>query len=105
MVGRAAPRALPPAGGRAYTENQSQPQAMQTLADLSPGSRATLERVGGERSFRRRLMEMGFLPGTPVRVVRRVAIGRLVELELRGCHLSLRLSEAEQIFVAAAPER
>lgn len=78
---------------------------MQTLADLTPGSRAILERVDGERSFRRRLMEMGFLPGTALRVVRRVSIGRLVELELRGCHLSLRLAEAERIFVSASSER
>lgn len=105
MVGRRSPWTLPPARLHGYIENQSQPRTMQTLADLPPGSRATLERVGGERSFRRRLMEMGFLPGTRVRVVRRVAIGRLVELELRGCHLSLRLAEAEQIYVVAAPER
>lgn len=77
---------------------------MQSLALLPPGARAILERVEGERSFRRRLMEMGFLPGTSVRVVRRVAIGRLVELELRGCHLSLRLAEAEHIFVSPATE-
>jgi Fe2+ transport system protein FeoA len=73
---------------------------MQPLLDLKAGTRATLVRVDGERSFRRRLMEMGFLPGTAVRVVRRVQIGRLIELELRGCHLSLRLSEAEHLFVA-----
>lgn len=78
---------------------------MLSLAHVLPGTRATLVRVGGERSFRRRLMEMGFLPGTAVRVVRRVAIGHLLELELRGCHLSLRLTEAEQLFVAPSSER
>lgn len=78
---------------------------MQDLTQLAPGTRATLVRVDGERSFRRRLMEMGFLPGTPVRVVRRVKIGRLIELELRGCHLSLRLAEAGRLFVAADGER
>jgi Fe2+ transport system protein FeoA len=44
-------------------------------------------------------MELGLLPGTSVRLVRRVAIGDLVEIECRGCHLSLRLSEAEQVLV------
>lgn len=78
---------------------------VQSLVHLPPGARALLVRVGGERAFRRRLMEMGFLPGTPVRVVRRVAIGRLLELELRGCHLSLRLAEAEQLFVAPGAQR
>ena len=39
-------------------------------------------------------MELGFLPGTPIRLVRRVDIGDLVEFEVRGAHISLRRSEA-----------
>ena len=72
---------------------------MKPLTQLSPGARGALVRVDGDRPFRRRLMEMGFLPGTPVRLVRRVAVGRLLELEVRGCHLSLRLSEADHLLV------
>ncbi|MBI5364254.1 MAG: ferrous iron transport protein A [Planctomycetes bacterium] len=64
------------------------------LHHLRPGERATLAEIGGERSFRRRLMELGFLPGTSVRLVRRVGIGDLVEFEIRGGHISLRGSEA-----------
>ena len=71
---------------------------MTSLQALSPGSLARLVQIGGERSFRRRLMELGFLPGTAVRLVRRVDVGHLVELELRGCHVSLRRSEAELLF-------
>jgi len=44
-------------------------------------------------------MELGLLPGTEVRLVRRVAVGDLVEIECRGCHLSLRLREAEKVLV------
>jgi ferrous iron transport protein A len=47
-------------------------------------------------------MELGMLPGTPVRLVRRVAVGDLVEIECRGCYLTLRLSEAEQVLVELA---
>ena len=47
-------------------------------------------------------MELGLLPGTEVRLVRRVSVGDLVEIECRGCHLSLRLSEAERLFVDPA---
>jgi ferrous iron transport protein A len=67
---------------------------MSGLHDLLPGQIAELAQVGGERAFRRRLMELGFLPGTPVRLVRRVDIGDLVEFEVRGAHISLRRSEA-----------
>ncbi len=72
---------------------------MTSLHSIPPGSRARLVQIGGERSFRRRLMELGFLPGTSVRLVRRVDVGSLVELEVRGCHVSLRLSEAEHLLV------
>ncbi|MCB9914524.1 MAG: ferrous iron transport protein A [Planctomycetes bacterium] len=74
---------------------------MTRLSDMRPGSRASLVEVGGERSFRRRLMELGLLPGTPLRVVRRVGIGDLLELEVRGCHLSLRCSDARLLVVRA----
>jgi ferrous iron transport protein A len=68
------------------------------LSDIRPGESARLASVGGERSFQRRLMELGFLPGTTVRLVRRVAIGDLVELEVRGSFISLRRSEASELL-------
>ena len=72
---------------------------MTSLVDATAGTRATLAQVGGERSFRRRLMEMGLLPGTPIRVVRRANVGGLVEVEVRGCYLTLRQSEASALFL------
>jgi Fe2+ transport system protein FeoA len=67
---------------------------MLRTSDIRPGDSARLLQVGGERAFRRRLMELGFLPGTSVRLVRRVTVGDLVEFEVRGGHISLRASEA-----------
>jgi Fe2+ transport system protein FeoA len=71
---------------------------MQRMSDIRPGERARLLQIGGERSFRRRLMELGFLPGTRVRLVRRVTVGDLVEFEVRGGHISLRASEASALL-------
>jgi Fe2+ transport system protein FeoA len=45
-------------------------------------------------ALRRRLMELGFVPGTIVRVVRRAPLRDPMEVELHGYHLSLRRSEA-----------
>jgi ferrous iron transport protein A len=70
---------------------------MKSLHDIRPGQSARLTRLGGERSFQRRLMELGFLPGTLVRLVRRASVGDLVELEVRGGHISLRHSEANEL--------
>lgn len=72
---------------------------MTTIDDLGPGVPARLGCIGGHGGFRRRLLEMGFLPGTPVRVVRRVEVGGLVEVEVRGCRISLRSAEAHRISV------
>ena len=74
---------------------------MPTLLELKPGAQARVVRLDGERTFRRRLMELGLLPGTTLRMVRSVPVGDLVELEVRGCHLSLRRGEAEQLWVEA----
>ncbi len=72
-----------------------------SLADLVYDEIGILGAVEGERSFRRRLLEMGFLPGTPVRMVRNIPIGDVLEVELRTSRVSLRISEARSIHLAA----
>lgn len=74
---------------------------MATLRDLSPGTTATLSSVSGTRAHRRRLLELGLVPGTPVRLVRRSSLQDLLEVEARGSRISLRASEAGLIQVEA----
>jgi len=71
---------------------------MNDLQSLPIGCQARLTAVGGERSFRRRLMELGLLPGTLIRVVRRIKVGGVVELEVRRGRLTVRCVEADQLF-------
>ena len=73
-----------------------------TLDAWETGRSARLVRLGGERSFRRRLMELGLLPGTPVRLVRRADVGGVLELEVRGCRVTVRRSEARLLEVEPA---
>ena len=75
---------------------------MMTLEQMRVGTTAIITEIGGERSFRRRLMEMGLLPGTPVRLIRRVGVGGLVQLHVRGCSVSLRVREAERLRFSTA---
>jgi ferrous iron transport protein A len=75
---------------------------MTCLSDLPVGARARVVEIGGERGFRRRLMELGLLPGTTVRLVRKADIGGILEVEVRGCHLSLRHSEARHLVLQAS---
>jgi Fe2+ transport system protein FeoA len=70
-----------------------------SLDTLSTGSSGRLKGITGERSFRCRLMELGLLPGTAIRVIRRLDRSGLIELEVRGCRLSVRQSEARLVTV------
>ena len=69
------------------------------LVDVEVGGRAVIRTVGCPRAIRRRLMELGLLPGTEVGVVRRAPLGDPIELRLRGYSLSIRREEASQVTV------
>ncbi len=71
------------------------------LAQAELGQIVTVERVGGERAFRRRLMELGLVPGTRVEFLGVAPLGDPIELLVRGCSLSIRRAEAEQVTVVA----
>jgi ferrous iron transport protein A len=70
------------------------------LTELPLHQPATVVGVGGDRAFRRRLLELGLLPGTHI-VLRNIApLGDPLELELRGGRLSIRRAEAQRIQVS-----
>lgn len=71
-----------------------------SLADLRPGESAVIREVGGQRAFRRRLLELGFLPGTTVTLLRVAPLRDPIELLVRGGSLSIRRAEASCIDVA-----
>lgn len=73
------------------------------LAKLPLGSVARVTRVHGTGSFRRRLMELGILPGTRVEVVSAAPLGDPLELLVRGASLSIRKEQAESVEVLALP--
>lgn len=70
-----------------------------SLADLRPGQAAEIVSIDCDRRMSRRLMEMGLLPGTEIRVVRVAPLGDPLELRLRDYSLSVRRSEASRIAV------
>ena len=69
-----------------------------TLSELKPGSVATIEGWKSD-SPPLRLLEMGLLPGTSLRLIRFAPLGDPLEILVRGYHLSLRKSEAAQVLV------
>jgi len=70
-----------------------------SLAELPLGQHAEIASIDCERRLSRRLMEMGLLPGTHVRVVRAAPLGDPIELRVRNYSLSVRRAEAAKIAV------
>ena len=75
------------------------PAAPQPLTSVNVGAQVTVVEIRVPPGSRARLMEMGLLVGTPVELVRFAPLGDPVEIKVRGYHLTLRKSEAEQILV------
>jgi len=70
-----------------------------TLNDLKPGERGLVRSCEGHGAVFQRLCEMGFVEGTRLRVVRYAPFGDPLEVEVDGCHLSLRRAEAAMVLV------
>lgn len=72
------------------------------LSDLPPGGSAVLRELPVSGGSFLRLREMGFLPGTRLKLVRAAPLGDPLEIEVRGYHLSLRREEADRVLVEPA---
>ena len=69
------------------------------LSEMKEGQTGVITRVGGDDSFRQRLMEMGFLRSSEVYVEKYAPLRDPIELIIKGYHVSLRVEEAAQIIV------
>jgi Fe2+ transport system protein FeoA len=69
------------------------------LSEMKEGQVGVIVHVGGNASFRRRLLEMGFLKGTEVYIEKYAPLKDPIELVIKGYHVSVRVEEASQITV------
>ena len=69
------------------------------LTDIKPGHSGLVAKVSGDPELRRRLMAMGLLPGTAIRVDRVAPLGDPIEISVRGYKLLIRKAEAHSILV------
>ncbi len=73
-----------------------------TLCDLRPGESASISGLESGVSFRVRLLELGFVPGGRLKVIRRAPLGCPVEVEISGSHYCLRREQAKAVWVERA---
>lgn len=70
-----------------------------SLDRMALGGAATVIRVEGDDPVARRLVDLGFWPGTTVQAVRKAPLGDPVQYNLRGFRLALRRDEACRVVV------
>ncbi|MEG0542355.1 MAG: FeoA family protein [Angelakisella sp.] len=70
-----------------------------TLDNLKPGSTGIITAVGGSGALRRRLLDMGLTPKTPIMVRKVAPMGDPIEIHIRSYELTLRKDEAAKIEV------
>ena len=75
-----------------------------SLDALEAGRQARVTAVRGTGAVARRLMEMGVVPGAPVRVIKAAPLGDPLEVRVRNYHLALRRSEAQTVSVMISDE-
>lgn len=76
-----------------------QPQVHPNLAGLKPGEVARIVKISHRSLVRKRLLEMGFVPGVVVKHLREAPLKDPVIFELRGYQVSLRMAEAKDIYI------
>ena len=75
------------------------------LNEISAGRSARIISIEGQGSLRQHILDMGMVPGVEAEVIKFAPMGDPMEICLRGYHLTLRLSEAQNITVEPLSEK
>lgn len=92
-----------------WKTKRSQPKKQRTLGvetglDVLPrGMRAVVVGIQLQGALRKRLMDLGLTPGTPISVSRAAPMGDPITVEVRGSTLSMRKADAAKIRVKWRP--
>lgn len=70
-----------------------------TLDQLRKGQRAVVARVKSRGLERRRLMDLGILPGTPIHVEMGNPLGDPIAYQVRGSVIALRNAQAHNVEI------
>lgn len=83
----------------ALADDQCAVMSTTKLSSYKPGQKGTVCQVCGNPDFRLRMMEMGFVKGAEVKVVKYAPLYDPMQFELKGYHVSLRRDQANDIIM------
>ena len=69
------------------------------LSELLPGHRAVVRFLEIEGVARRRLLDLGLIPGTVVETMRKSPAGDPIAFKIRGAVIALRLEQGNKIYI------
>ncbi|MDU2064000.1 MAG: ferrous iron transport protein A [Sporomusaceae bacterium] len=71
----------------------------QALSELTAGQKARVVRIVGKGPIKRRIFDIGIVPGALIEVQKFAPLGDPMEIKVKAFNLSLRKQEAEYIEV------
>lgn len=74
------------------------------LLQLKPGQSGLIYGMAGGSDLKRRLIDMGIIPGTEIQICKVAPLGDPIEVRLRGYQLSIRRADAANIFLMTEDE-
>ena len=80
-------------------------EEQETLANIEVGEKVRVLELQCEGAIRRRLLDLGLIPGTEVRAVMLSPLGNPMAYEIRGSIIALRLQDASKIIVEQENEK
>ncbi len=72
---------------------------MRTLDQLNPGEAGVVTKVTGSGAIKRRIVDMGLVAGTAIKVQKFAPLGDPMEVKVKNFNLSLRKTEAALIEI------
>lgn len=72
---------------------------MKSLDTIPIGTITKVKKISKDAHIKRRLLDMGLIPGVTIEVIGKAPLGDPIEIFLRGYKLTLRKEEAANIFV------
>ncbi|SMO38401.1 FeoA family protein [Melghirimyces algeriensis] len=68
------------------------------LSEAKPGQTLRINRLELDGTMRRRLLDLGFIPGADVHILRKSPLGDPVALRVSNTTIALRVEESSRIF-------
>ncbi len=69
------------------------------LGRLPVGARARVVEIKGSGKHQRRMLDMGFVPGAEVTVMRQASLGDPIEYRIKGTGIAMRRTDANEVMV------